>query len=80
MFVLIFFCIIFDEMHMFAVAYINGTGGFPAEFVKMFIGEICVEFYFMEVIVFSRYIDGLARYCTKSVIGCCVWFLYILYL
>ena len=43
---------VFDEVYMFSVAYIDGAGGLPIELMEMFIGKVCMKFYFVD---FNRY-------------------------
>jgi len=58
----------FCKMHMFAAAYVNGTGRFSAEFMIMAISKVCAEFYLVEMIIFTRDRHGFTGYCTKSVV------------
>ena len=43
--VILFFCEIFDKVHMLAVTNVNGTGGLSAEFM----GEMAIKIEFQEL-------------------------------
>ena len=58
---------VFDEVNMLAVSYVNCAGGFPAEFMEMFVWEVGAEFHFMEVVMLIV-VDSLAGYGTESMI------------
>ena len=58
---------VFDEVNMLAVSYVNCAGGFPAEFMEMFVWEVGTEFHFMEVVMLIV-VDSLAGYGTESMI------------
>lgn len=63
-----FFREIFDEVNMFAVTYINGTTCLSTEFMKMLIGKVSVELYFMVMVMFVFHIHFLPGHGTESVI------------
>ena len=62
-------------MHMFAVADINRTGSFSTKFMKVFVGKVCVEFHFMEVVLFVFCIDGFSGHGAESMVVAFITFL-----
>ena len=73
--VIFHFCKVFNKVYVFSISYINSTGSFSTEFMKMLIGKISMEFYFMVMIVFIFAINSFTCYCTESMIMTIITFI-----